>query len=113
MEDLEDFFSWEKAKTGIVVRMEDNEAGNIRAAKNAIRLFHSYILFDHDYNLQDSSKMYCTELLDYVFKQESIDLTQGRRTQINVPGLSGTYILPHDILQNKQLNLIYYYSFIH
>ncbi|KAA6336726.1 hypothetical protein EZS27_015130 [termite gut metagenome] len=109
MEDIEDFFSWEKAKTGIVMRMKDNEVGNVRAAKNAIRLFHSNILFDHKYNLQDSSKMYCTELIDYVFKQEGIDLTEGRRTQINVPGLNGTYILPNDILQNKQLSLIYYY----
>ncbi|KAA6349667.1 hypothetical protein EZS27_002905 [termite gut metagenome] len=109
MEDIKDFLSWEKAKAGIVMRMKDNEAGHIRAAKNAIRLFHSNILFDHDYNLQDSSKMYCTELIDYVFKQEGIDLTEGRRTQINVPGLSGAYILPNDILQNKQLSLIYYY----
>ncbi|NDV81367.1 YiiX/YebB-like N1pC/P60 family cysteine hydrolase [Bacteroides sp. 51] len=109
MEDIAFFFSKERAKTGALMRPSVDSALCYQAAHHAVRLYQSHILFDHQYNLNDTSQMYCTELIDYVYKQQGIDLSEGRISRVNIPGMSGDYLLPSDILQSQNLCMIYYF----
>lgn len=107
LERIQVFFEKEKAARGAVMRVKGDTVRNRCAAQRALRLFESQIRFDHSYDLSDSTEMYCTELIDFVFRHENIDLTEGRISQIHVPGISGTYVLPSDIQKSERLELIY------
>lgn len=110
MEKIEHFFSPKLASKGAFARFQDSIQCSQEAAKFAKVLFEKKITFDHDYNWKDSSKMYCTELLWYVFQMAGRDITNGRRSEIRgFPLYSGEYIFPSDILKNEQL--IVYYNF--
>jgi len=109
MEELTIFFSRERAKTGAVMRLSIDSTLCHQAACHAARLYQAGILFDHQYNLNDTSQMYCTELIDYVYRKQGIDLPEGRISRINVPGMNGDYILPSDIQQSNLLCMLYYF----
>ncbi len=78
----------------------------VRAAREAKRLAATGLAFDHGYDLTDTTRMYCTELIYNVFARAGIDITEGRRTRINAPGFSGDYILPTDIARNPAMKTI-------
>ena len=107
MEPIEAFFARGRASSGAVMRVEASSDVAGRAARHALSLFRAGVLFDHEYDLTDTVKMYCTELIDYVYKSEGIDLSEGRLSRINIPVLSGDYLLPNDIAQSDKLSLIY------
>lgn len=108
IEPLEDFWRKDRATNGAVYRFKNNFSGD-KAARQAKRLLEKGVLFDHDYDLSDSTRMYCTELVWYVYQLEGKDITCGKRSEINMPLYSGTYILPSDIYNNKDVLLIYNY----
>lgn len=91
------------------MRIAEDSASAYRAAVRAERLYHAHVLFDHDYNLADTTRLYCTELVDFVYKKQGIDLPEGRISHVNIPGFKGDYLLPNDIAQSKRLCLIYYF----
>ena len=107
LESVESFFSTQRAAKGAVMRVENRTEAAERAAVHAFRLFQARILFDHDYDLADTTRMYCTELIDHVYKKEGIDLSEGHLSHIRIPGLGGDYLLPSDIAQSDKLRLIY------
>lgn len=107
LETVEHFFAAKRAAKGAVLRVKGQAEAAERAAAHAFRLFQARILFDHDYDLADTTRMYCTELIDHVYKKEGIDLSEGRLSHIRIPGLGGDYLLPSDIAQSDKLRLIY------
>ena len=107
MEPVERFFDAGKASRGAVMHVQADSALACRAARSALGLFRKHLLFDHDYDLNDTTEMYCTELIDYVYRKEGIDLSEGRTTSVNIPGMSGDYLMPNDIAQSGRLCLIY------
>ncbi len=109
MEPVERFFDARKATRGAVMHVQADSVLACRAARSALALFRKHVLFDHDYDLADTTRMYCTELIDYVYRKEGIDLSEGRITSVNIPGMTGDYIMPNDIAQSKRLCLIYYF----
>lgn len=107
MESLNNFFSSGRAEAGAIMRLKDDST-NMQASKYALRILEKKILFDHDYSLKDSSKMYCTELLWHAYLSAGRDITQGRRSILkDYPLFSGTYIFPSDIYKNDSLVCIY------
>lgn len=106
MEDVHTFFEKNRALSGAIMRIE-NESIAKTAAQKALNLYQQNILFDHDYNIEDTTKMYCTELIHHVFKEAGTDLTQGRKSTINLLGSNTVYILPSDIQKNSELKIIY------
>lgn len=107
IEPLTRFFSPERAVCGEIVRWGKDSLAAARAAQTALLMAQRGILFDHDYNLSDSSQMYCTELIEFAYRKEGIDLSEGRITHIDLPVVRGTYLLPSDLLLNKHLKTIY------
>lgn len=106
LETLNEFWADDRAENGAVYRLKDNSCGK-EAARHALRLLQKGILFDHDYLLSDSTEMYCTELVWYVYQQAGRDITEGKRSVLNAALYSGVYILPSDIYTNKGFRLIY------
>ncbi|MDR1746016.1 MAG: hypothetical protein LBR49_01920 [Tannerella sp.] len=110
MELPETFWGTDKAQRGAVYRLTDNDSAPHTAAHHALRLLHKGIVFDHDYDLTDSTKLYCTELIWYVYWLAGTDISSGKRSLLkNMPMSSGTYILPSDIYTNSELNLIFHF----
>ncbi len=124
VEALESFFAPDRALEGAVMRVEDEVCGGstengvgdlcpakrptaARAAQRALALAATGLKFDHKYDLSDTTKMYCTELIHHVFAREGVDITDGRRSAVNAPGFSGDYILPTDIQHNPRVRAIY------
>jgi hypothetical protein len=108
METPEKFFAPDRAQLGAVYRLKNAQNISAQAAKQAVRLWKKGVLFDHDYVLEDSVKMYCTELVWYVYQLEGQDITNGSRSElVNVPLYSGVYIFPSNICKNNDFSLIY------
>lgn len=106
---LERFLSRERAATGCFVHVgEALEPDRLAAlCDEARQAFRDSIRFDHDYNLADSSELYCTEFVWRLYKHRGVDLSEGRRRAVNLPGIHGEVLLPEHLLQYKD-NTIYY-----
>jgi len=104
-ESLSQFFAPSKAVAGAIFRLDTIETIALSAAKKAQLVFERNLLFDHKYDLEDSTKMYCTELLFFVFKQAGIDISDGKRR--TYPAIQGEFILPSDILAHPMLRKVW------
>lgn len=110
MEPVAQFFSPEKACKGAVMRYNEENGAAAKAARHALEFARKGTLFDHEYDLNDTTKMYCTELIAYVYYKEGIDLTEGRRSRPRLPIKSGVCILPDDLAGNPHLTTIFSFS---
>jgi hypothetical protein len=106
IESITGFWRSERAKHGAVYRLKNNRWGQ-NAAQEALRLLKKGVLFDHDYQFQDTNTMYCTELVYQAYLKAGKDITFGKRSVLNVPMYSGTYIFPSDIYTNDDFVLVY------
>ena len=83
--DRPDVFFWRsRALIGEVMRIKDKVKAE-QAAQTALRLYKKGVLFDHDYNDNDSTKMYCTELVDYAYRSADMNLVTGPRESFSFP----------------------------
>lgn len=106
IESIADFWRKDRAQHGAVYRLKENRLSKA-ASEQALRLLKKGVLFDHDYELEDSTKMYCTELVWYAYTQVGEDISFGKRSVLNMPLYGGTYIFPSDIYTNSEFRLIY------
>ncbi len=104
---VEQFMSERRAARGAIYRPEVVDSIKCRVAASAIRLNRNMVRFDHDYDLCDTTRLYCTELIEYIFGLEGISLCEGRRTEISFPSFSGEHILPSDLTKSSKLKVIY------
>ena len=104
-ESLTQFFAPGKAVAGAIYRLDTTKTIGLLAAQKAQIVFERKLLFDHQYNLDDSSKMYCTELLYFVYKYAGIDISEGRRN--SYPGFREEFLLPSDILACSKLKKVW------
>jgi hypothetical protein len=104
-ESLSQFFAPKRAISGAIFRLDTNENIGLLAAEKAQTLFERKLPFDHKYNLEDSTEMYCTELIVFAFKYAGIDISEGRRR--TYPAIQGEFILPSDILAYPKLKKVW------
>lgn len=105
MDSIEGFFSYERAAVGAICRPIDSLVCK-QSAKYAIELFSNGVLFDHDYDSSDTSKLYCTELLTFIYKKCGKKLVETDGHNVNIPLIKNKVILPSDIYNSKHLKLI-------
>ena len=84
MDRPEVFFLRSRAAIGEVMRAKATEAA-LQAAETAQHLYRKHLPFDHEYDDSDSSKMYCTELILYAYRQAGLNLATGPRENIHFP----------------------------
>jgi hypothetical protein len=107
---LPEFFSSNQAVAGCVMRYSAiSEPSRTAIADYAKYLLNSDISFDHDYLLSDSSRMYCTELVERIYNRAGISLSQEKR--VRLPLAKEPVILPSAIYENDSLVMIWNYRF--
>lgn len=109
LERIEQFYSAESSSCGEIVRMELDSLQRRRLSEMAVAKANEKIPFDHNYDLEDTTALYCTELVQLLYRNIGIDLAEGRITRLNVPGFSSDYLMPSDIYQNRNLKTIFKY----
>ena len=106
-EHLERFINhYPNAELGLYRPQVTQEQARI-AVENALRLSDKGVHFDHDYDLNDTTQLYCTELVEYVYAIAGVALSEGRRTDISFLGMSGPRIMPSDLTQSTLLKPIF------
>ncbi len=81
-----------------------------RVVARALKYVSDSTRFDNDFDLQDSSSVYCTELMWRLFMIEGIDLSEGRRSLSIMPVFKGKgCITPSDLLQYSNNDSYYVY----
>jgi len=107
MEPPERFFGSDRAIAGEVCRPLDSIAAE-RAAQVAMNVYRRGTLFDHDYDCNDTTQMYCTELLLYVFSRAGLPLSASPSpTPFTLSIIkSDSIYMPSDILKAEELKLV-------
>ena len=109
IEPIENFYSVERAERGEVLRINMTNEQRECIAKLALEKVEHKVKFDHDYDLNDTMTLYCTEFVQLMFKNIGINLAEGRMSDIIFPGMTSKYIMPSDLYKNKKLTSIYKY----
>ncbi|MBR4775272.1 MAG: hypothetical protein IK008_04155 [Bacteroidales bacterium] len=100
MDDLSVFFSADRASKGSFVHTALMDSARIAdLCQTAIRMARDSVRFDHDYNTDDPSELYCTEFIWRLYAREGIDLSEGRRQTVHLPilGIDGDILLPEHL----------------
>lgn len=106
METPEKFFLSVNAKIGEVKRFKGDTATAARAARHAMEIYRRGVLFDHDYDDADTTRMYCCELIEHVYKTAGVSLVGDTRHDILLPGMRLHCILPSDLCDNDKFESI-------
>lgn len=109
MDEPNHFFSAEFATIGEVCRPRDATIAH-KAAEAAMELYHKGILFDHNYDDSDTTKMYCTELVVYAFRKAGYDLVGQKRHTVDLPIVKAACIFPSDVHSSSFLKSIYMFN---
>lgn len=102
-EPIDSFFAPERACRGALRRVLCPDEMAERVARQAYGLFLKRVGFDHDYDLDDTTRFYCTEMVWQLYRREGIDLAEDRRHQLVVPGKTSEYIFPEDLWKSRYL----------
>ncbi|MBR5332359.1 MAG: hypothetical protein IKV32_03565 [Muribaculaceae bacterium] len=108
-ERLNEFYASWQSRTGAIMRMSLDSTQRELLNRWALEKAQQRVKFDHEYDLGDTTLLYCTELLQLLYGKIGIDLAQGRRTDITFPGLTNKYVMPSDIYKNENLTIIFKY----
>ncbi len=103
-EPLARFFAADRAAKGVVMRTDASDSLAARAAHIAWEVCQRGILFDHRYDLTDTTEMYCTELIQYAYLKQGIDLAEGNISPF--PFLGRKCILPGDLIRGNHLSVV-------
>jgi hypothetical protein len=102
------YFSTEYTSIGEVLRPADSVVGR-NAAEVAWRVYQRHTLFDHDYDDSDTTRMYCTELVAFAYRQAGHDIDEGRKHSVNLPILQGECLFPSDIYASDFLTTVIHF----
>ena len=108
-EPISRFFATDRAFCGKIVRVACIDSLAQRAANETVRAWMNGTPFDHEYDKQDTTSFYCTQLIAWAYAKQGIDLLEGRSHVTSIPGFSGEYIFPSDIDESNLLTCISYY----
>ena len=100
------FFSNRNCLQGAIYRYANREVAKT-AALAAIDQYEQKLPFDFNFDSNDSTALYCTELVDRAYKKAGVELTDGRLHDVDMPGtFVPACILISDIQKSDKLELI-------
>lgn len=103
------FFQNTRAKHAAIKRFQLTSEQKAIIRSKGISIYNQHIPFDHDFNSQDTTSFYCTELIQYIFNKIDLDVCEDRIHHITLPFLSGDYLFPSDVEGNCHLKVILNY----
>lgn len=92
----EEFFSPNRCSHGELVHILGHPFPDALAAE-AIGYARDSVRFDVDYDIEDTTRLYCTELVWKLYNEAGVDLSEGRRSFHFVPLFKIPVIQPADI----------------
>ena len=101
-EPLTDFFAPMTAQCGAWMRIDCSDEAAKRAAEYCRLTADEHVLFDNDYLLEDTTELYCCELVWRAYLREGIDISDGHRGDVpTVICKEGECIFPSHIENSK------------
>ena len=101
-EPVKAFFSPERASHGAWIRLKCNDSIARNAVQYALGKVAQKIEFDNDYLLEDTTQLYCTELVWQSFLHQGLDVTGGKRQFVpSIFSKEGKCIFPSDIEESE------------
>ena len=98
------FYESGYAQAGAVCRPANRFVGH-RAAQKALELYRRGVLFDHDFDDKDTTRMYCTELVVHAYRAAGVELVDTHRHVVNLPLMHYRCIMPSQVLKSKYLRI--------
>lgn len=92
------FLQTDRASAYAVIRFTDENISK-RASSFSKSYYNSKILFDDEFSLQDSNKLYCTELVWRAFDKAGVNLTDNKFDTLSIPIGQNPYLLPGTLLR--------------
>jgi len=85
LDPIEIFFCSDRASNGAIYRLPITNEDTLQLLNKGLNLYQRHLLFDVDFDDQDSTAFYCTELVWFIYKSElGLDLSQGKRHRVPV-----------------------------
>ena len=109
VEPLESFYSTIKSTKGCLLRLVDSADTSLTscAARVAMAVYRRRTLFDHDYDDSDTTRMYCSQLVDYAYLHAGVSLVGNKRHNFCVPGFNVQHvILPSDFIHSPHIKTV-------
>lgn len=105
IEPIDTFFISTRAEHGAIMRFDGcDDITAQKAAKKAVQLVG--IPFDYNYNWQDSTRLYCTQLVAVAYSSVGVNIL-GDISRINDHNTRNAIVFPSDIASNDSLITIF------
>ena len=102
-EPISEFYFHSRAKLGGSARVSCSDSTANIVAEKALNIVNRKVLFDNNYNINDTSELYCTELVRLVYLAQNIDLCDDRWHRIPILNTKAHVIFPEDIWNSPLL----------
>ena len=96
-EPLAEFYQKSRAKLGGSARVSCTDSIANIIVERALNIVKRKVVFDNNYEINDTTELYCTELVRHVYLAEHIDLCEDRWHRIPVINTKAHVIFPEDI----------------
>lgn len=106
MDSVSVFFSNKNAINGALYRFTDKNVA-YDAATTAKGFYDDAVPFDYNFDSNDTTALYCTELVERAFMKYGVSLSDNQRRSVDIPGVNiDSCILISDFVNNDRLSLI-------
>ena len=102
-EPIAEFYDYSRAKFGGTARVGCTDSIANIVAERALHIVNRKVLFDNNYDINDTAELYCTELVRLVYLAEDIDLCEDRWHRIPILNTKAHVIFPEDIWNSPLL----------
>lgn len=86
MDPPERFYMTSRASRGEVMRCDDPAVAQV-AARQALAYYRRHTLFNDDYDDDDTTRLYCTQLVRRAYAAAGVELPTGEAMHFAVPGI--------------------------
>lgn len=102
-EPIDSFFDPHRALAGAVARVDCDDATARAATRVAMSKVEAKVEFDHRYDIDDTTRLYCTELVRLAYMTQGIDLSEDRFAPTPGIGESGRIVYPEHLWVSPRL----------
>lgn len=105
-ESINKYYDRDHAQDGCIARVMCSDSVARQATAYALAKQQARVLFDNDYSADDSTFLYCTELVWRAYRSVGIDLIENRRHDLLVGPAKDPVMYPEDVLCSKHVKMI-------
>lgn len=106
IEPIDTFFLTTRAMHGAIMRPNQCDMQQAKQAARAAKACLG-VEFDDRYDWNDSTRLYCTELVQRAYESVGVNLRGNRVTHVSLPFFKGDIVFPSDIQHNDSLTTIF------